>query len=268
MKLLALFAFLLAVGRAAAQPIALPAPPQAAIVQQLGAELPLSLPLVDANGRATTLGHELGGTPVLLVPGYYSCPELCGLVMHGLLEAVHRSALEPGAVRIVRVSIDPQDTPATAAAARSRDLAYAKFLGGPAPDLHLLVGSAANTAAIARAVGYRYETVGADQRAGEPAARFAHPAAVVLVTPEGRVSRYFMGVRFDPADLRSAVDGAAQGSVGALTDRIALLCAHFDPHVGRHSELVMNGLRAMGLLIVAGLAGWTWRRRDAGGGTR
>jgi protein SCO1 len=183
MKLVVLLAFLLAATRAAAQPIALPPPPQAAIVQQLGAELPLSLPLADANGRATTLGHELGGTPVLLVPGYYSCPELCGLVMHGLLEAVHRSALEPGAVRIVRVSIDPQDTPATAAAARSRDLAYAKFLGGPAPDLHLLVGSAANTAAIARAVGYRYETVGADQRAGEPAAGFAHPADVVLVQP-------------------------------------------------------------------------------------
>jgi protein SCO1 len=267
MKLLALLAFLLAVARAAAQPIALPAPPQAAIVQQLGAELPLSVPLVDANGRATTLGGELRGTPVLLVPGYYSCPELCGLVMHGVLDAVHASGLGAGAVRIVRVSIDPQDTPATAAAARSRDLAYASFLGGPAPDLRLLVGSAANTAAIARAVGYRYETVAPERREGEPAARFAHPAAVVLVTPQGRVSRYFMGVHFEPAELRSAVEDAAQGSVGSLTDRIALLCAHFDPHVGRHSELVMNGLRAVGVLIVAGLAGWTWRRRHASGGT-
>jgi protein SCO1 len=268
MKLVALLAFLLALGHAAAQPIALPPPPQAALDQRLGAELPLSLPLVDANGRATALGHELRGTPVLLVPGYYSCPELCGLVMHGLLEAVHASGLVPQAVRIVRVSIDPQDTPATAAAARARDLAYASFLGGPAPDLHLLVGSAADTAAIARAVGYRYETVAADQREGELAARFAHPAAVVLMTPQGRVSRYFMGVRFDPAELRLAVDAAGHGDVGSLTDRIALLCAHFDPRVGRHSEAVMNGLRAVGLLTVAGLGAWTWRRRDGSGGAR
>lgn len=268
MKLVTLLALLLAIGHAAAQPIALPPPPQAAVEQRLGAPVPLSLPLADANGHATTLGRVLGARPVLLVPGYYSCPELCGLVMHGLLEAVHASGLGPDAVRIVRVSIDPQDTPATAAAARSRDLAYANFLGGPPPDLHLLVGSGANTAAIARAVGYRYEHVAADQREGEPAARYAHPAAVVLVTPQGRVSRYFMGVRFDPAELRSAVREAAGGSVGSLTDRIALLCAHFDPSVGRHSEAVMNGLRALGVLMVAGLGAWTWRRRDAGGGAR
>lgn len=269
MKLVAVLVFLFAVGHAAAQPIALPPPPQAAIEQRLGAQLPLSLELVDANGHATTLRRELPPTtPVLLVPGYYSCPELCGLVMHGLLEAVHASGLGPGSVRIVRVSIDPQDTAATAAAAKSRDLAYAKFLGGPPPDLHLLVGSGANTAAVARAVGYRYGTVAADRREGEPAARFAHPAAVVLVTPQGRVSRYFMGVRFDPAELRAAVRDAAGGSVGSLTDRIALLCAHFDPHVGRHSEAVMNGMRAIGLLVVAGLGAWTWRRRDASGGAR
>jgi protein SCO1 len=269
MKRLVLLAFALALGRAAAQPIALPPPPQAAIVQQPGARLPLSLPLVDASGRATTLAGVLPPTtPVLLVPGYYSCPELCGLVMHGLLEAVHASGLAPGDVRIVRVSIDPQDTPVTAAAARRRDLAYAAFLGGPTPDLHLLVGDAANTAALARAVGYRYQAVDAADRSGEPAARYAHPAAVILVTPQGRVSRYFMGVHFEPAELRAAVDAAAHGGVGSLTDRIALLCAHFDPRVGRHSELVMNTMRAVGLLTVAGLAGWTWRRRGTPGGMR
>jgi protein SCO1 len=269
MKLLVLLAFALALGRAAAQPIALPPPPQAAIVQQPGAQLPLSLSLLDEHGRATTLADVLPtGEPVLLVPGYYSCPELCGLVMHGLLEAVHASGLAPGDVRIVRVSIDPQDTPATATAARQRDLAYAAFLGGAAPDLHLLVGSAANTAALARAVGYRYEAVGADERSGEPAARYAHPAAVVLVTPQGRVSRYFMGVRFEPAELRAAVETATRGRVGSLTDRIALLCAHFDPRVGRHSESVMNTMRVVGLLTVAGLAGWSWRRRGAAGRTR
>jgi protein SCO1 len=273
MKLLASFAcalaFVLACGRAVAQPIALPPPPQAGVVQQPGAQVPLALPLLDEAGRPTSLGAIMAaGQPVLLVPGYYSCPELCGLVMHGLLEALHASGLAPDAVRIVRVSIDAQDTPATAAAARARDLAYAAFLGGAAPDLHLLVGSESSTAAVARAVGYRYQSVDAAQRSGEPAARYAHPAVVVLVTPQGKVSRYFMGVRFDPRQLRSAVAGASRGDVGSITDRIALLCAHFDPRVGRHSELVMNLMRGVGLLTLAALAGWTWRRRAGAGGAR
>jgi protein SCO1 len=253
-----LLPLLLGAAAVSAQPLAYPKPPQAGITQRLGEQLPLSLPLTDANGRATTLGEQLAAGPALLVPGYYRCPELCGLVMHGVLQAVHDGPLR---ARIVRLSIDPHDTPATARAARGRDLAFASYLGGPAPDLHLLVGTSAAIGTLATSLGYRYQHV---TDADEPAARIAHPAAVVVVTPQGRVSRYFMGVNFEPAELRAALDEAARGGVGTLTDRLALLCAHFDPHVGRHSQAVMDIARVVGLLTVAGLAGWCWRRRGPG----
>lgn len=257
-RALLLLMLLLATAIASAQPLAYPKPPQAGITQRLGEQLPLSTPLTDASGRATTLGEQLAGGPALLVPGYYSCPELCGLVMHGVLQALHDGHLR---ARIVRVSIDPQDTPATAQAARGRDLAFASYLGGAPPDLHLLVGTSGATGTLARSLGYRYQSV-AD--ADEPAARIAHPAGVVVVTPQGRVSRYFMGVNFEPAELRAALGEATQGGVGTLTDRLALLCAHFDPHVGRYSQTVMDIARIVGLATVAALAIWCWRRRGTG----
>lgn len=273
MKRLLLFMFLLALLAcgfdALAQPLALPPPPQAGIEPVLGARLPLDLSLTDESGRAMRLGNLFGVRPVLLVPGYYTCPELCGLLMHALLEGVHASGLEPADVRIVRVSIDPQDGPAAAAAQRLRDLDYAAFLTGEQreapPDLHLLVGARANTSMLAETIGYRFEATPSDDSKKASTARYAHPAVVIVATPDGRVSRYLTGIRFEPARLRSAVQDAAQGRIGTFSDRLALLCAHFDPRLGRYSEPVMNTLRAVGLLTVLGLGGWCWRRRGAPG---
>jgi protein SCO1 len=258
-------------GQALAQPMANPVAPKAALAQRPGAPLPLGLALVDEADRPVKLGDYFGGgRPVLLVLGYYRCPELCGLLMHGLLEALQASGVSRRDVRILRVSIDPQDTPATAAARRDVDLAYADFLlGAQSPDtaldLHLLVGTADHTARLAGAVGFTYEPAQTADSGEEETARYAHPAAVVVVTPQGRVSRYLTGIRFDPAELRSALLQASQGRIGGLTDRIALLCAHFDPHWGRYSTTVMTGLRVLGLSIAAALGLWCWRRRLPGG---
>jgi protein SCO1 len=258
--LLAIAALALLAFAASAAPLALPAPPQAGIEQHIGAQLPSRVPLLDERGRTVNLDQFFrAARPVLLVPGYYSCPELCGLVMHGVLQAVHDAHAD---VSIVRVSIDPLDTPAIAAAQRERDLAYADFLGGPHPALHLLTGTSAATRPLLQALGYRFESAHPDDA---PAARFAHPAAVIVATPDRRVSRYFMGVRIEPDELRTALDAAAQGGVGTWTGQLALLCAHFDPRMGRHSEAVMNIARAVGLLTLAGLAGWCWRRRSPRG---
>jgi protein SCO1/2 len=264
---------LLLAAAAAAQPLALPAAPSAAIEQRIGAQLPLDMKLVDDTGRAVRLGdYFTGERPVLLVLGYYQCPQLCGLLMHGLLEGLQDSGLPRRQWRIVGVSIDPQDTPATARARRELDRAYADFLLGSrqadAPlDLHLLVASAADSQRLARRVGFDYTgTAAGDHAALKAGARFAHPAAVMVVTPRGEVSRYFMGITFEPAELRSALAGARGGALGVVTDRIALLCAHFDPAVGRHSAAVMNGLRLLGLVGVVAFAAWGWRRRNPQGG--
>jgi protein SCO1/2 len=267
MKAFAVFASLLLPCVLAAQPLALPAPPDAKLEQHPGARLILDVPVVDEAGRARRLADFFDGTrPVLLVPGYYRCPELCGLVMHGLLEALQASGVDRTRWRIVRFSIDPSETPADARARREADVSYAQFLLGgrsaDAPlDLHLLTLPANGAQSLSRDLGYRYQAL-----RGQPASEgaYAHPASVIVVTPRGTVSRYFNGLQFDAAELRVALADAAADRVGGVTSRLALLCAHFDPRVGRHDGAVMNAIRAASLLLAAALAGWCWRARTGG----
>ena len=254
-----------------------PVAPRAGIEQHLDAQLPLDLVLADAQGRSVRLGDYFSaGRPVVLVLGYYSCPNLCGMLMQGTLEALQASGLPKASYEVVAVSIDPLDTPATAAARQNVYADYAAFLhtsrplaAAPAAP-QLLVGTAASTALLAQRVGFVYQPDADDADAGVSAAhapsRFAHAAGIVIVTPSGRISRYLMGVRFEPQDLRLALVEASSGRIGTLADRIALLCAHFDPTRGRYSADVMNLLRVLGVLMVLALAGFAWRHRhgDAG----
>ncbi|VTU21685.1 hypothetical protein H6CHR_01639 [Variovorax sp. PBL-H6] len=246
---------------ASAQPLAIPAPPAAALEQKPGAQLPLQMDLWDEQGRPVRLGDYFeDGRPVLLVLGYYRCPQLCGLLMHRLLEGLRDSGLSRHGWRIVGVSIDPEDTPETARQRREQDIAYAEFLmDAPTPagtlDLHLLVATPARLQRLARDIGFGYtQTPGTD-------ARFAHPAAVMVATTRGKISRYLTGMQFDAAELRVALAEAKGERIGILSQGIALLCAHFDPRVGAHSTAVMNATRVLGLLMVAALAAWCWRRR-------
>jgi protein SCO1 len=269
-RLLAASATIAFIGRARAQALALPPAPVARIEPRPGAALPLHMELLDEAGRRVRLGDYFGaGRPVLLVLGYYRCPQLCGLLMQGLLEALQGSGVPRRDWRIVGISIDAQDTPTTARARRELDLAYADFLLGAqsadAPlDLHLLTASAQELRALGTQIGYVSHAI-PDEDARAAGARFAHPAAVIVATPGGKVSRYLMGIRFDAAELKVALADAAGDRIGGISSRIALLCAHFDPHVGRYSGAVMTGARIGGLTLAAALAGWCWRRRGMGG---
>ena len=239
-----------------------PAAPAVSFTQHLGASLPLRAPFIDSSGAAIRLAEALSGGPgpTLLMLGYHRCPQLCGLATQGLLEAWRRSGLPADAAHLVFVSVDPAETAADAAGKRRADLGYARLLAGAQdaapPVIERLVGPAASIAALTQDVGLVY-------RPGDAAARFAHPAGVVVVTTDGRVSRYLMGVRFEPAELRTAVDEARSGEVGRPTDRLALLCAHFDPRAGQHSQAVMVGIRLLATAALAGLAAFAWRRREA-----
>ncbi len=240
-----------------------PARPSVAFEQQLDAPLPLAAPFTDSTGHAVRLRDELApsSAATLLMLGYHRCPQLCGLATEGVLEAWRQSGLPPGAARLLFVSIDPAETAADAADRLRADRGYALLLAGvhapPAAPMSVerLVGAPASIAALARSVGFVYQP-------GDATNRFAHPAGVVVVTPDGRVSRYLMGVRFDPAQLRDAVQAAGEQRIGTLSDRLALLCAHLDPHLGAHSAAVMAIARATGLATLALLALLAWRRRE------
>ncbi len=270
MKALVALALALAQAAASAQALApregplapTPGAPVASFTQHLGVELPLAAPFTDSAGHAIRLADEIprGAGPTLLMLGYHRCPQLCGLATQGVLEALRRSGAPASAARILFVSVDPAETAVDAADKQRADLGYARLLAGAgavaAPAIERLVGPAASIAALARSVGFVYQP-------GDAAARFSHPAGVVVITPDGRVSRYLMGVRFDPAELREALQNARAGQVGQLTDRLSLLCAHFDPRAGAHSEAVLMGLRIAGVAGLALLGAFVWRRRRA-----
>ena len=239
------------------------AQPAAALEQRLGAPVPLDLAVRDDLGQPAHLSDFFRPRePVLLVLGYYRCPELCGLVMQGLLQGLHGSGVPATQWRIVGLSIDPQDTPADAHQRRELDLAYERFLrdakdDGTKPRLDLLVAAPADVQRVASAMGFTWRP---------QAGTYQHPATVALLTPDGTIARYFNGIGIAPAELRDALAGAQQGRIGTWTDRLALLCAHFAPSTGAHTATVLAVMRGMALLTMAALAALAWRqakKRDA-----
>lgn len=254
----------------------------AALVQVPGAQLPLDLPFTDSAGRAVRLGEFFDGMrAVLLVPGYWHCPQLCGLVMQSLLAALHQGGAARAGFRIVGFSIAPEDTPASARARRASDLAFGEFLlqGQPAPAplaLELLVGRGDASARLAAALGVRYGAAvpaRAEGRGtldallhgkgagGNNRPEYEHPAVVVVATPAGRVARYLPGLGHDPGELRVALAEARGGRIAAIGERIALFCSHLEPRAGGHTDAVMATTRITGLGAAAMLAAWCWRRR-------
>jgi protein SCO1/2 len=235
--------------------------------QRLGASLPPGLKLVDEAGRRVDwTALAASGRPIVLLPAYYRCDTLCGTVAHGALEALADTGLPLTAWHLLLFSIDPQDKPADARVLRAVYADYAAWarpavFGAKPPDLRLLTGDAADTAALARSIGFDWRLP--PGAAGQAVPQYAHPTGMVVLTPQGTVAKYMLGVRFDPAVLRSALVDAADGRVGTLADRLLLACAHLDPLAGAHNAQVAWLLRAIGLAVLGALAFWMWRHRAA-----
>jgi len=225
---------------ARAQPA--PNPPVLQFDQRLGAAIPPGLAFRDQAGRAVTLGDYFAQRPVILVLGYYRCPMLCSTLMDGILQSLRSIGVD---YEVVAASIDPRETPRDAARKYAAYRALAE--PGRGERLHLLTGEAAPVAGLARAAGFPYRR---DPATGQ----YGHPAGFLVLTPEGRVSRYFPGLRFAPKDVRLALVEASSGRVGTLSDRLALLCYHYDPRHGRYDLAVMAVARAVGLATLAALA--------------
>ncbi len=228
--------------------------------QHLGARLPLRVPFRDSAGRAVELGDYFGQRPVILVFGYFECPNLCGLIWQGLLESLRPLKLQAGRdFDLVAISIDPRESPELAGNKRA---AYLREYGRPdaASGWHFLTGTEAAIRQVTDAAGFRYvHDPEIDQ--------YAHASGLVVATPTGVLSRYLFGVRFSRTDLRLALVESSGGRIGSPIDQLLLLCYHYDPSTGRYGPLIMNLLRATGGLTVAGLLGFVVlsRRRERKG---
>jgi protein SCO1/2 len=229
--------------------------------QKLGEAIPLDLPFKDETGRDVKLGDYFGKKPVVLSLVYYQCPMLCTLSLNGLAGALEVLSFVPGQeFEVVTVSFDPREGPVLAAAKKKTYMARYKRSEAER-GWHFLTGPKESIDALTRAVGLRYAW-------DEDTKQFAHPAGMLVATPEGRISHYLFGVEYSPKDLRLALVDAAGGRIGNAVDQVLLFCYQYDPKTGRYSASILNLLRLAALATLVALGGFiltaSVRRRGRG----
>jgi protein SCO1/2 len=223
----------------------------AGFTQRLGNAIPGDLAFRDEAGRDVSLRDFYGDAPIVLVFAWFGCSTLCPTVAANLAHTLAHTGEAVDRYRVIVASIDPRDAAADAARMKRRvlhdDTAQARAW-------HFVTGRDDATAALARAAGFHYAYDDATHQ-------YAHPAGYVLLTPDGRIARYFLGFDFTPDELRSALDDADRREIASPVDRLLLLCFHFTPD-GRYGPMVMNTLRAasVGFLALA-VAGFVLGRR-------
>jgi protein SCO1 len=214
------------------------------IEQHLDAQIPDDLIFRDETGRTMKLGDYFGRKPQILNLVYYNCTMLCGEALAGLTGAMKMVKFDAGKeFEVVTVSFNPQETPEIAAAKKKDYLArYGR--PGAASGWHFLTGQPESINALTKAVGFQYQY---DPKINQ----YAHVTAIMVLTPQGRISRYFYGVDFPPKDLRMGLVEASQGKVGNAVDQVLLYCYHYDPATGKYGAVVNNILRlGAGVTIV------------------
>jgi protein SCO1/2 len=228
------------------------------IDQRLDQQVSLDLVFQDEAGRPVPLSSFFQrGKPVILVPVYYRCPMLCTQILNGLASSLKAVSLVPGKdFEIVAVSFDPKDTPDTAAG-KKQMLLRRYNRPGTANGWHLLTGGQANITALMDAIGYHYKYDAATDQ-------FAHASGIMVLTPEGRLSRYFYGVEYAPTDVRLGLVEASQNKIGSAVDQILLFCYHYDPATGKYGAIVMNLVRfaGAGFALILGVFLFIFLRRD------
>jgi protein SCO1/2 len=217
--------------------------------QNLGAQVPLDLPFVSDTGEPVRLGDYFHHRPVLLVLDYYRCPNLCGIVLNSLVSSLKDLTFDAGdRYEVVVVSIDPRDTPRLSAL---KKLGYVDSYERPQTSdaWHFLTGPPSSIKALADTVGFHYVY--------DPAAdQYAHPSGMVILTPDGRASRYFFGIEFPPREIRDSLNVAQAQKINSPVYDFLLLCCRYNPLQGKYGVLIFSVMRVAGCLMVLLLVGW------------
>jgi len=232
-----------------------------AVAQRLNQPLPLDAQFVDDTGRTVRLGDYFGKHPAILSLVYYNCPMLCSEEMDGLTGALEMVKLTPGKdFEIVIISIDPSETPELAA---KKKAFYVKRYGRPetAAGWHFLTGQTPAIDAVTNAVGFGYVRVqGPDGKLSQ----FAHASSIEVVTTDGKLAQYYLGVEYSPKDVMLGLIEASGNKIGSPVANILTYCYHYDPQTNRHSLIVARVVQLGGMVTVAGLGSFMFVmfRRD------
>jgi protein SCO1/2 len=230
---------------------------QVGIDQKLNDSIPLDLTFRDEHGQSVKLQQYFGQKPVILSLVYFTCPMLCTQVLNGLDRSLKLQSFDVGKdFNVLTVSIDPTDS--TTVAEAKHDL-YTGIYGRPGAGdgWHFLTGEESQIKRLADAVGFRY--------AYDPDSKqYAHASAIVVLTRDGRISRYLYGIQYPHLDLRLALAEASEGKIGSPVDSVLLFCYHYDPHTGKYGLLISQIVKAAGGLTVLGIGILivTLRRRE------
>jgi len=213
------------------------------IDQKLNGQVPLDAVFKDEHGNEVRLGQYFKGKPVILSLVYYSCPMLCNQVLNGMMGSLRRVSFNIGEqFEVVTVSFDPKETPQLAAAKKAT---YVKGYNRPGAEAgwHFLTGDEVNIKRLAESVGFRYLW-------DDETKQFAHASGIMVLTPEGKIARYFYGITYDQDHVRLGLVEASQNKIGTPVDVLMLYCYHYDPATGKYGLVVMNVVKIAGAVTV------------------
>jgi protein SCO1/2 len=215
--------------------------------QRLDAQLPLDATFRDENGRTVQLGEYFHhDKPIVLALVYYECPMLCTQVLNGMVTSLKVLRVNAGRdFDVVAISFNPKEGPQLA---RDKKRAYTDVYGRPGTEagFHFLTGDPESIERVTNAVGFKYKY-------DPQILQYAHAAGLTVLTPEGRVSRYFYGIEFAPRDVQFGLMDASKLKIGTLSEKVTFLCYHYDPATGKYGLIVTRLIQAGGLLTIAAM---------------
>jgi len=217
------------------------------IDQRLNEQVPLDLQFRDEAGKAVTLGDYFGKKPIILSLVYFSCPMLCTMAENGLLHSLQEVKFSVGnQFDVVTVSFDPHDTPELAAGKKA---VYVGLYGRKGADRgwHFLTGDEASIEQLTRAVGFRYKY-------DAQAKQYVHATGIMVLTPKGKIARYFYGIYYPSRDLRLGLVEASTNKIGSPVDEVLLFCCRYDPATGKYGMVISRIIQISGLLTVLSIA--------------
>ena len=231
------------------------------VEQHLNQKLPLDAQFVDETGKTVRLGDYFGQRPAILTNVYFTCPMLCSEELDGLVSALEMVKLTPGKdFDIIVISIDPNDKPDAAAKKKAY---YLKRYGRPetANGWHYLTGQEPAIDAVTKATGFGYVRVpGPDGKMDQ----FAHASSIEVVTTDGRLAQYYLGVEYSPKDVLLGLVEASGNKIGSPVANILTYCYHYDPSQNKHSLIVARVVQLGGMVTVVSLGSFMFLmfRRD------